>query len=209
MKKLFVLFSLLAIMAGTSAFAQENAGKCNKEGKECSKQCHPQLLTPKVVDMLKEEFFKENMKLENNQNEAFWKAYHKYENAQKQAKEKAKAAKEKAGIPAGHCCHAESHAKLTADQQVAIHNIQLETKQAMISAEQAFYKEIAKTLNNEQIAQYMHLEKAFQMEMMKIKGNHHDCKGGDHSPKDCSHACSKSIDNKHIEQMKMQKPEHK
>ncbi len=209
MKKLFVLFSLLAIMSGTSVFAQDSAGKCNKDGKECSKECHSKLLSPKVMDMIKEEFFKENMKLESKQNDAFWKAYYKYESAQKQAKENAKAAKEKAGITTGHCSHGNNHAKLTADQQVAMHNIQLETRQSLLSAEQTFYKELSKNLSNEQIAQYMQLEKSYQMEMMKIKGNHHDSKGHGNSPKDCSHPCAKPGDKNHMEHMQMKKPEHK
>ena len=48
MKKIFVLFSMCALMmVGTSAFAQEGQHKCQHDGKECTHQCHqPKVLTP-------------------------------------------------------------------------------------------------------------------------------------------------------------------
>ncbi len=202
MKKIFVLFSMCALMmVGTSAFAQEGQHKCQHDGKECTHQCHqPKVLTPNTISMLKEEFFKENLKLNDNQKDAFWKAYNKYENAKKQAKENAKAAMKKAGLPEGHCPKSMDHGKLTADQKVALHNIQLESRQAMLKAEQTFYQELAKSLTNEQIVEYMGLEKAFQMEMAKMMGgdkcgNHGGCQGHGEGGHDGHHACKSHPDN--------------
>lgn len=201
MKKIFVLFSLCALMmVGTSAFAQEGNHKCQHEGKECTHQCHPKVLTPNTISMLKEEFFKENLKMDDKQKDAFWKAYNKYENAKKQAKENAKAAMKKAGLPEGHCPKSMDHGKLTADQKVALHNIQLESRQAMLKAEQTFYQELAKSLTNEQIVEYMGLEKAFQMEMAKMMGgdkcgNHGGCQGHGEGGHNGHHACKSHLDN--------------
>lgn len=201
MKKIFVLFSLCALMmVGTTAFAQEGNHKCQHDGKECAHQCHPKVLTPNTISMLKEEFFKENLKLNDNQKDAFWKSYNKYEAAKKQAKENAKAAMKKAGLPEGHCGNCKNHEKLTADQKVALHNIQLESRQAMLNAEQTFYKELAKSLSNEQIVDYMGLEKAFQMEMAKMKGaegcgHRGGCKGHGEGGHDGHHACKSHLDN--------------
>lgn len=199
MKKIFVLFSLCAfMMVGTSAFAQESNHKCQHGGKECNHQCHPKVLTPNTISMLKEEFFKENLTLNDNQKDAFWKSYNKYENAKKQAKENAHAAMKKAGLPEGQCCKNVKPDNLTADQKVALNNIQLDSRQALLNAEQTFYKELAKNLTNEQIVKYMHLEKVFQMEMAKMNGGegcghgHHDgCQGHcDGHAKDAHHSCS-------------------
>ena len=133
--------------------------------------------------MLKEEFFKENLKLNDNQKDAFWKSYNKYEAAKKQANENEKTAKEKAGIPAHHGCKSHGNCQMTDQQKVKAYSIQLEKRQALLSAEQTFLKEISKNLTDEQIAQYLGLEKAFHMEMAKLKGaefsqhgeGHHNC----------------------------------
>ena len=197
MKKVFVLFSMFAIMmAGYSAFAQEGEHHCQHQGQEghkCSHQCQqPKILTENTVTMLKEEFFKANLKLNDNQKDAFWKSYNKYETAKKQAKENAHAAMKKAGLPE-HACAMADKAQFTPDQKVALHNIQLDARQAKLSAEQTFYKELAKNLNNEQIAQYMQLEKLFQMQMAKMNkgeacGHNGGCQGhGDAHAKDAHH----------------------
>lgn len=187
MKKIFVLFSLCAMLfAWNSVSAQENkeAHQCSKEHAQCSHQCQqPKLLTPNTISMLKEEFFKENLKLNDNQKDAFWKSYNKYEAAKKQANENEKTAKEKAGIPAHHGCKSHGNCQMTDQQKVKAYSIQLEKRQALLSAEQTFLKEISKNLTDEQIAQYLGLEKAFHMEMAKLKGaefsqhseGHHNC----------------------------------
>lgn len=175
MKKIFVLFSLCAMLfAWNSVSAQENkeAHHCSQGHAQCSHQCQqPKLLTPNSIAMLKEEFFKENLKLNDNQKDAFWKSYNKYEAAKKQANENEKTAKEKAGIPAHHGCKSHGNCQMTDQQKVKAYNIQLEKRQALLSAEQTFFKEISKNLTDEQIAQYLGLEKAFQMEMAKLKGS--------------------------------------
>ncbi len=204
MKKILVLTSLFALMmAWTPSFAQNAKDtvpeKCSKQ---CSKQCcsQPKILTPETVKMLKEAYFKENLKMDEKQQTAFWKSYNNYENAKKQACTNAKAAMEKAGLPAIPDCKSPCNAKLTADQKVAQLNIQLEKRQAMLSAEQTFYKELSKTLNNEQIAQYLDLEKSFQMEMRKLQGN----EGCGQHPDKCKSSC-KSDHPKKAPQMGHQK----
>lgn len=179
MKKILVLFSFCAmILACTPSFAQNAPQKentCDKENHQCTHQCHqPKILTPASIAMLKEEFFKENLKLNDNQKDAFWKSYNKYENAKKQAMENEKTAMSKAGLPEHHGCQDHGGAKLTDEQKVSMYSIQLEKRQAMLTAEQTFFKEISKTLNNEQIAQYLELEKCFNMEMHKLNGTQHD-----------------------------------
>lgn len=203
MKKTFVLFSLCAlILASIPTFAQNAPNgepTCNKENHPCTHQCHqPQILTPASIAMLKEEFFKENLKLNDNQKDAFWKAYNKYEKAKKQAMENTKANMEKAGLPSHHGCKDHGNAKLTDEQKVAMYRIQLENRQAMLTAEQNFFNEISKTLSNEQIAQYLDLEKLFNMELHKLNAaqhadcNHHQTHGDRHPGNGPRPECHKS-----------------
>lgn len=196
MKKSFLLLSLCAILLASMTTSAQNSAKsaptCNKENAECTHHCHqPQILTPATVAMLKEEFFKTNLKLEDKQKDAFWKAYNKYENAKKQACENTKAAREKAGLPEHQGCKNHQNVKLTDAQKVACYTIQLENRQAMLTAEQNFLKEIAKTLTDEQVAQYLELEKTFNREMAQLNGRGHEKHEG------CGHQCGEGHDCQH------------
>jgi len=199
MKKSLVLSICAILMASMTTFAQNtptSAPTCNKEKAECSKQCHqPQILTPATIAMLKEEFFKENLKLNDKQKDAFWKSYNKYENAKKQACENAKAAREKAGLPARQGCKSSQSVKFTDEQKVACYKIQLEKRHDMLTAEYTFLEEISKTLTAEQVAQYLDLEKAFEMQMAKLGGKgcgqHEGCgqHGGEGQHQGCGQQC--------------------
>lgn len=156
------------IALGISASAQcdKHAATCNHDQHNC-KTSQPQLLTPAAVNLLKENFFNENLPMNDKQKDAFWKSYNKYQKALEQAHADAKAAREKAGIP---CCK-NTDTKPTDAQKVAMYNIQLNKRQAELTAEQAFFKEISKSLNEEQLATYLGLEKKFKMELAKLQHN--------------------------------------
>lgn len=199
------IFMLALIWNPSFAQNGQPAAKGNMENKVCAKECHkdvPKLLTPSSIAMLKEEFFKENLNLNANQKDAFWKAYNKYTAAQKQAMENEKKAMEKAGIPAHHCSKDANASKPTAEQKVAAYSIQLEKRQAMLTAEQNFLNEISKALTKEQVAQYLQLEKAFKMEMAKLHGqghgqgfHHQSCdKGNAHGE---GHGCGQHAEGEH------------
>lgn len=182
MKRLFVLFSLCAVLAaGSSVQAQcsKDANKCQKNNKECGQKCHPSLMTPATVDLLKEAYLKENLKLNDNQKDAFWKSYNKYGEAQKQAAENKKQSMLKAGF-SGACCKMDT-VKPTDEKIVACHNIRLEYQQALLKAEQTFFNEISKNLSKEQVAQYIRLEKGFEMEMKGLMKKD-CCKKGENAP---------------------------
>lgn len=168
MKKVIVFFSILAIIG----FSIPANAQCQKEGHSCNghtemcKMTHPKLITPSTVKLLKENYIKENLELKDNQKDAFWKSYNKYQAALEQAKTDAKAAREKANIP---CCK-DAKAQLTDAQKVATYNIQLTKRQAELTAEQTFFKEISKNLTEAQIATYLGLEKSFNMELARLQG---------------------------------------
>ncbi len=180
MKKMFLLFSLSALLLGGKVYAQNSNNntdsKTTTEKGQCEKSCQkpPQVLTPESIELLKEAYIKENLTMSDKEQTAFWKSYEKYNEAKKQACDDAKSAMEKAGIKTS--CEKKDKSeqtkedtKPTAEQQVTMKTIQMEKRQSMLSAEQTFYKELAKNLSNDQIVQYMQLEKAFQMEMKKLQ----------------------------------------
>lgn len=166
----------------SSAFAQcdKHATPCNHNQPTCNhdqsacKMSHPQLLSPAAIKLLKENYINENLPMSDKEKDAFWKSYNKYQKALEQARADAKAAREKAGIP---CCKDKDAKQPTDAQKVAMYNIQLNKRQAELTAEQTFFKEISKTLNEEQVAKYLGLEKSFKMELAKL---HHDNNGKGH-----------------------------
>lgn len=197
MKKLIALLCLcITFGCASPIFAQcdKNAGHCSHNKTEC-KSSHPKLMTPGTVKLLKENYIKENLTLNDNQKDAFWKAYQKYEAAKTQANETARTAMEKAGISNHECCKEGN--RPTDEQAVAAYTIQLEKRQALLAAEQAFFKEISKNLTKEQIAQYLRLEKSFMAEMHKLNsGNrcekqHQPC--GNHAEAGCHKPDQKTI----------------
>lgn len=156
----------IALGISSSAIAQcdKHAETCNHNQTSC-KMSQPQLLSPSAIKLLKENYINENLPMSDKEKDAFWKSYNKYQKALKQAHADAKAAREKAGIP---CCK-DKDAKPTDAQKVAMYNIQLNKRQAELTAEQTFFKEISKTLNDEQLAKYLGLEKSFKMELAKLQ----------------------------------------
>ena len=72
---------------------------------------------------------------------------------------------EKEGIPAQGCCKKGEPAKLTSDQKVKAHTIDLEKKQALLAAERSFFKEISKSLDKDMVVHYLDVEKGFKREM--------------------------------------------
>lgn len=194
MKKIFSILSLAAfIFAGISANAQVvTAQKSNPNHPECSREhshnSGSPILTPKAINMLKEEYLKSNLSFPEKELNAFWKYYKRLEDNKLKACENAKAAMEKAGIPTDQCCKEGKPAKLTDEQKVSAHQIMLQKHQDILSAEQQFFKELLKNFTTEQVAQYLQLEKDFEKELSVIQEKEERMRSGENRKEEPSPA---------------------
>lgn len=135
-----------------SVSAQNNPASQN--GHKCDKQdCQTMM-------QLKRNFFKDNFTLNDNQKDAFWKAYDARETAEYQAMAEQRQKKEAAGVTGR--VGFDSIQYLSNEQIIAIYSSRFEAKEKIAQIEKTFFNELVKCLTPVQIDQYYQLERKFK-----------------------------------------------
>lgn len=177
MKKIFVLGILSALLFSVNAQVQLSPAKTSSDAQSAKAASVDQMKCGnkdcQTMMKLKREYISENFTLQENQKEAFWKAYDAYTNAEFKAFQEQREAKEAAGIPR---MHPDSTQQLTDEQILASYRIKLETRAKLLKAEMDFFNALTKCLTAEQVDEYYKLEHKFKRSAASHKT------GGKHVP---------------------------
>lgn len=104
----------------------------------------------------KKEFIKNNFKVSQASEEAFWKAYDKNAEAEMKVYKEQRAMKEAANLP-----HFGDTTALTDEQILEKYRINFVTKHKLLSAEETYFSDLKKILSPQELDAYYKLEKKY------------------------------------------------